>query len=377
MGKKLRALCLCLLVLFGLGVGAAAAAGGAEDPLLSVSYLYNTVLPGLRSLFARETAEGLDALAKSYSARLDAVLPPEDSPWDRAEGDEPLSLGDGGSVRLGPFGKFLLTEGAARLHILMGEVIDLTEGRVCADGEELSAAHRYFAAEGSEALIRIYAAEAAGFVDGNYLAQPSGDFDISEKFLDLEGHWGRSQILALAEAGLVNGMDAHHFEPDRKVTRAMFVTILGRMHGVREDFIAPLSFTDVQEGDWFAPYVTWASLSGIVTGYDDGTFAPNKEITREQMALILIRYCEAYDCRLAEEEAPAFTDEGSISAWALEAVLKSRRCGLINGRDDGSFDPSGTATRAEMCAVMARLMEKTKETGSESDDDTGEDQPLG
>ena len=246
------------------------------------------------------------------------------------------------------------------------------------EGEELIPAHRYFAAEGSEALIRIYAAEAAGFVDGNYLAQLSGDFDISERFLDLEGHWGRDQVLTLAEAGLVNGMDAHHFEPDRRVTRAMFVTVLGRMHGVHEDFIAPLSFIDVQEADWFAPYVTWASLSGIVTGYEDGTFAPNKEITREQMALILIRYCEAYDCRLEEREYETpFTDEGSISPWALDAVLKSRRCGLINGRDDGSFDPSGTATRAEMCAVMARLMEKTKETGSESNDDTGEDQPLG
>ena len=173
-------------------------------------------------------------------------------------------------------------------------------------------------------------------------------------------------------------MDAHHFEPDRKVTRAMFVTILGRMYGVHQDFIAPISYSDVQEGDWFAPYVTWASLSGIVNGYDDGTFAPNREITREQMALILVRYCEAYDIRLPEEEdAPPFTDEERISPWALEAVLKSRRCGLINGRDDGSFDPMGTATRAEMCAVMARLMEKTKETGSEGNDDPGEDQPLG
>ena len=173
-------------------------------------------------------------------------------------------------------------------------------------------------------------------------------------------------------------MDAHHFEPDRKVTRAMFVTILGRLYGLHDDFVAPISFSDVQEADWFAPYVTWAALSGIVTGYDDGTFGPNKEITREQMALILVRYCEAYDCRLEEDvDVPAFTDEESISPWALDAVLRSRRCGLINGREDGSFDPAGTATRAEMCAVMARLMEKTKEAGSDANDDTGEDQQLG
>jgi hypothetical protein len=367
----------CLLALFGLCIGVRAAAGGADDPLLSVSYLYNTILPRLQTLFQHETGEGLDALAESYTQRLDALQPPEESIWDRAEGYQPLSLQDGGSVRLGAFGKFVMTEGSARLHILSGDVIDLSEGRLCGEGEELTAAHRYFAAEESEAQIRFYG-ESQGFVEGDYLAQLSGDFDITERFVDLEDHWGRSQILTLAEAGLVNGMDAHHFEPDRKVTRAMFVTILGRLYGLHDDFVAPISFSDVQEGDWFAPYVTWAALSGIVTGYDDGTFGPNKEITREQMALILVRYCEAYDCRLEEDvDVPAFTDEESISPWALDAVLRSRRCGLINGREDGSFDPAGTATRAEMCAVMARLMEKTKEAGSDANDDTGEDQQLG
>ena len=378
MGKKLVALGACLVILLGLCFGAKAAAGGADDPLVSVSYLYNTILPRLESLFRQETEEGLDAQAEEYAARLNAVLPPEESPWDRANGFTALTLRDGGSVRLGPFGKFMLSEGSARLHIYYGDVIDLSEGRLCADGEELVPAHRYFTAEDSEALIRVYSEDALGFVDGDHLAQESGDFDISERFLDIEGHWGRSQILALAEAGLVNGMDAHHFEPERKVTRAMFVTILGRMYGLHEDFAAPISFSDVSEDDWVVPYVTWASLSGIVTGYDDGSFAPNREITREQMALILVRYCEAYGYHLPEEEdVPAFTDEGSISPWALDAVLKSRRCGLINGRDDGSFDPTGTATRGEMCAVISRLLEKTMETGSESNDDTGEDQPVG
>ena len=378
MGKRFAAVCLCLLVLLGLCFVVGAAAGGAEDPLLSVNYLYNTLLPRLQSIFERETGEGLVALAEEYDARLDGIGMPEESPWERADRLLALELEDGGSVQLAPFGKFILTEGCARLHICRGEVIDLSEGRLCAEGEMLAQNRRYFAAEDSEALIRIYASAASGFVEGNYLWEVRGDFDASERFLDLDGHWGRAQILALAEAGLVNGMDLHYFEPERKVTRAMFVTILGRLYGLHTDFVAPITFTDVAEGDWFAPYVTWASLSGIVNGFDDGTFGPNLEITREQMALILVRYCEAYDCRLPEEEdVPAFTDEERISPWALEAVLKSRRCGLINGRDDGSFDPTGTATRAEMCAVMARLMEKTQEAGSEENDDAGEDQPLG
>ena len=429
MGKKLIVLALCLLLLAGIGtVAVSAAAGGPDDPLLSLSYLYNTFLPKLQSLFTKETEEGLGALSQEYNDRLDALHFPEEDEWDRVSVLTALDLSDGGSVRLAPFGKFLLTEGEALLQVIAGEVIDLSEGRVCADGEWLKANHRYFAAEDSEARIRMYGA-GQGYVDGRYLAEIAGTFAPEERFLDLSGHWGRSSILALAEKGLVNGMDEHHFEPDRKVTRAMFVTILGRMNGGVETLSAPSSFRDVLPEDWFAPYVDWAASCGVVTGYDDGTFAPNREITREQMALILVRYCDAFGRRLPEGEAGApFTDEGSISPWAFEAVLAARAAGLINGRDDGSFDPQGTATRAEMCAVIARLMDKLaslppaeetpapsetaepettpapsetadptapelpeeteapeepgenddlSETGSEKDDDAGEDQPLG
>ena len=184
---------------------------------------------------------------------------------------------------------------------------------------------------------------------------------MAERFTDIDGHWARGRILELAEKGLVNGMEAHRFEPDRKVTRAMFVTIMGRMYGVDDTFPAPEGFTDVKASDWFAPYVGWAAVSGVVNGYDDGTFAPNREITREQMALILIRYCDAVQLSLPETESgSAFLDEGEISAWALEAVLRARSCGLVNGRENGCYDPKGTATRAEMCAVIARLMEKAE-----------------
>ncbi len=378
MRKRLWVLGLGLVLLFGALVGTAAAAGGADDPLVSVSYLYHTFLTRLQGIFEKETGDGLVALAEDYSARLDALQLPEESQWDRADGFISLSMEDGGSVRMAPFGTFLLTTGVAKLHIYTGQVIDLSEGRVCSEGEVLIQNHRYFTAEESEALVRVYSSGSACYVDGAYLAESTGDFDISEQFLDLEKHWSRSQVVTLAEAGLVNGMDAHHFEPNRKVTRAMFVTVLGRMYGLREDFVAPISFTDVKEGDWFAPYVTWASLNGIVNGYEDGTFGPNREITREQMAVILIRYCEAYDYLLPEEaKTSSFTDEALISSWALEAVQKTRRWGLINGRENGSFDPRGTATRAEMCAVIARLMEKLEELKNGANTDSGENQPVG
>ena len=218
MRKRTAALILCLLIL--AGIGTAAAAGGADDPLLSLSYLYNTYLPKLQALFARETEEGLDALAEEYRGRLDAVSLSEESNWDRAASLTALALEDGGSVRLAPFGEFVLSEGRARLQVAAGEVLDLSEGRVCADGEWLIPAHRYFAAEESEALIRVFSAGALGFVDGYYLSEASGSFTAAERFPDIEGHWGRGNILALAEKGLVNGMEEHLFEPDRLIRLA-------------------------------------------------------------------------------------------------------------------------------------------------------------
>lgn len=374
MRKRLRILILCAVLLAGIGT-AAAAAGGAEDPLLSLSYLYNTCLPKLQSLFSGETEAKLGAAAESYAGRLDAIRLPGNDEWERASSYVPLTLEDGGSVRLGPFGKFLLTGGQAKLTVVSGEVIDVSEGRVCADGEWLALNHRYFAAEESEALIRSYADGSEAFVDGRYRTEITGSIPVAERFTDIDGHWARGRILELAEKGLVNGMEAHRFEPDRKVTRAMFVTIMGRMYGVDSTFPAPEGFSDVKASDWFAPYVGWAAAGGVVNGYDDGTFAPNREITREQMALILIRYCDAVQLSLPETESgSAFLDEGEISAWALEAVLRARSYGLINGRENGCYDPKGTATRAEMCAVIARLMEKAEaaaaaETPEEDDDE--------
>ena len=361
MRKRMLILILCFVLLAGIGT-AAAAAGGAEDPLLSLSYLYNTCLPKLQALFSGETETKLNAAAANYTKRLDAVRLPEDDGWERAVSFVPLTLGDGAGVRLGPFGKFMLTGGKAKLTVVSGEVIDVSEGRACTDGEWLTLNHRYFAVEDSEALIHCYADGSEGFADGRYLMETAGSVPAAERFTDIEGHWARSSILELAEKGLVNGMDAHTFEPDRKVTRAMFVTIMGRMYGADASYPASESFTDVQASDWFAPYVGWAADCGVVNGYDDGTFAPNLEITREQMALILIRYCSAAHLTLPETVTGApFLDEGEISSWALEAVLKARSYGLINGRDNGCYDPKGTATRGEMCAVIARLMEKAEE----------------
>ncbi len=371
MRKKRAFLLLGLLVL--LGIVTVTATAGAEDPLLSVSYLYNSYLPKLQEFFSGESESHFRKLSEDYDMRLDRLDQQEGSPWSHASGYTAMEMQDGGSLRLAPFASYLFTEGSAMLHVAAGEVLDLSDGRICEEGEMLLYGHRYFAAEGSEALIRAYA-PSSGFTEGDHLFQADGSFPASEQFLDIGSHWGRDKILAMTEAGLVNGMETHRFEPNRKVTRAMFVTVLARYSGVSAEYSAEVSFPDVNEGDWFAPYVCWGAQSGLVQGYDDGTFCPDQEITREQMALILVRCCSAFALQLPENtEEKLFSDEEKISFWALDAVRQARRWGLVNGREDGSFDPQGTATRAEMCTIICNLMERSTaaETGEIEEEPEG------
>ena len=366
------AILLCSLFLL-LGLLTVTLAAGAEDPLLSVSYLYNTYLPKLQALFSTESASVFQALSEDYSERLEHLDQQGESPWSHAPFSTVLELKDGGSLHLAPFGRFLFSEGTAKLHVFAGEILDLSDGRVCEEGEMLLPGHRYFAAEESEALIRAYA-PSAGFTEGSYLFQADGVFLTSEQFLDIGSHWGRDKILTLTEAGLVNGMEVHRFEPDRKVTRAMFVTVLGRYCGIPADPPTESSFPDVGETEWFASYVSWGSFNGLLQGFDDGTFGPNLEITREQMALILVRYCRSFDLTLPEAaEVIPFTDEERISLWALDAVRQARRWGLVNGREDGRFDPQGTATRAEMCTIICNLMERSAEARARTEEIEGDE----
>ena len=362
MRKKWKNLLLCLLLL--LGIGTAAIASGAEDPLFSISYLYDTWLPKLQALFAGESEAAFGALREDFTDRLDVLDKLGTTAWSHAGSRLALEFQDGGSLRLAPFSSFLMTEGTSMLHVVSGEVLDLTEGRLCGEGEMLLPNHRYFPAEESEALVRAYA-PVTGFVEGDYLFSAQGSFSPEERFLDIGSHWGKDNILAMAEAGIVNGMTAHTFEPNRKVTRAMFVTVLGRYDGVPADYASASVFPDVKEGDWFAPYVSWSAETELAKGFEDGSFGPDREITREQMAVFLVRYCLSKDLRLPDAaEERVFTDEALIGSWALDSVRQAQRWGLINGRNDGSFDPKGSATRAEMCTIICNLTRRSAEAAA-------------
>ena len=358
MRKKIIRVLLCVLILIGVCT-AVLAAGSTDDPLISVSWLYDTLMPRLQALLGQEES-GVKQLANEYEARLDGIsFDRSDAPEDDSDQLALLTLREDDAVTLDEFACFLLLDGAAKLRCNGCEVIDLNAGAPCADGSWLAAQHRYFAAEGSAAVIYIYS-DAQGYMDGTCSRETDAVFPAADRYLDTEGHWAESSICRMTELGAMNGVEKYRFAPDVKVSRAMFVTVLCRLFGT-EDGQFESVFSDVKVGDWYAPYVNWAAANGMVMGYDDGTFRPNDLLTREQMAAVLVRYYEKFGFALPDEtETEDFSDTEKINEWAKNAVEAARRSGLLNGRETGEFDPAGAATRAEMCAILCRLYEKAE-----------------
>ena len=177
-------------------------------------------------------------------------------------------------------------------------------------------------------------------------------------FTDIENHWAKDNILFVVSRGLLNGTSETTFSPNTGMTRGMFVTALGRLAGVDPADYQSGKFTDVKADAYYAPYVNWAAKTGIVSGTTDTTFAPDTNINREQMAVIMKNYAAKLGYTVPKAlEAVTFADNASISSWAKEAVKSMQQAGILAGKTNNRFDPAGTATRAEVATVLRRFVE--------------------
>ena len=149
-------------------------------------------------------------------------------------------------------------------------------------------------------------------------------------------------------------MTENEFAPDNNMTRAMLVTVLGRFDSANVVSTAT-DFTDVPTDMYYAPYVGWAKENNIVNGITENEFAPNSDITREQLAVMVYNYLKYKNVEIPETLNTEFTDSNDISSWATEAVNAMKTLGIINGRPDGSFNPKGTATRAEIATILSNI----------------------
>ncbi|WP_419821393.1 S-layer homology domain-containing protein [Anoxybacterium hadale] len=177
-------------------------------------------------------------------------------------------------------------------------------------------------------------------------------------FKDIAGHWAKGDIEFVASRGLFSGTSETKFSPNTAMTRGMFVTALGRLANADVSGYAKSSFSDVKGDAYYMGYIEWASKNSIVSGIGNGKFAPDQSITREQMAVIMSNYAKAIGYTLPKVHVEnTFADNSKISTYAKEAVKQMQMAGVISGKNGNLFDPQGTATRAEVSAVLRRFVE--------------------
>ena len=170
-------------------------------------------------------------------------------------------------------------------------------------------------------------------------------------FSDIGGHWSESYVQSCVEAGIINGYTDNTFRPDAKITRAETASLISKLFALSAADTD--TFSDVKTGDWFRACVSAAYSAGIVNGYDDGSFRPGNNITRQDMAVMLMRGLE--NDNITIDGSISFEDDGLIADYAKESVARLAANGVITGYNN-QFRPDDELTRGEAAALICRIM---------------------
>ena len=215
-----------------------------------------------------------------------------------------------------------------------------------------------------------FVAENAAYEQAWSFTMPAASVDIYVVF-EVQGasyyddvrtdDWFYTAVTFVTDRGYFFGVSEDLFAPYMNMNRAMFVTVLGRMECVDVSKYTGTAFSDVEAGSYYAPYVAWANENGIVLGRTAEIFDPTADITREEMAAIMYRYCDylGMDMTIDNEQfMERYTDRGDISDWAVTYVEWAVGAGLIRGMSANTIDPLNYATRAQVAQVIKNLCDK-------------------
>ena len=172
-------------------------------------------------------------------------------------------------------------------------------------------------------------------------------------------YWAYEDIKQAVYSGLLAGTATNTFSPETSLTRGMLVTILERLQGDDEKASGTSSFSDVKADAYYADAVAWAEENNLIAGYTDGTFKPNKAITREEFMTILFRYAltKQYDTGIENTEGlMSYSDEASVSDYSEEAMLWAVDHQYLRGTAANTLSPQGTTTRAQATAILMRFL---------------------
>ncbi|WP_230192580.1 pullulanase [Paenibacillus sp. CECT 9249] len=183
--------------------------------------------------------------------------------------------------------------------------------------------------------------------------------EYDKTFADMEGHWAESAVKELAAMQVVNGTGDGKFSPGQRLTRAEFAAMLVRAMALNLSDEESAEFADVDSDAWYASYVAAAYRHGLVHGKGGNLFAPHATITREEMAVMLVRACRIIgEVELAGGEAASIADVEQIASWAAQDVHEAVSNGLMRGRGQGQFAPKAATTRAESAQAVLNLLHK-------------------
>ena len=176
-------------------------------------------------------------------------------------------------------------------------------------------------------------------------------------FADVSG-WYAENVNFIAARGIMNGVGSDQFDPSGTLTRAMFVTVLYRLSGDTGSYTN--GFGDVPAGTYYENAAAWANQTGIVGGVENGLFAPNAVITREQLAVMLYRCAQhmGYDVSIGEDtNILSYNDALGISEYAYPALQWACGAVIMDGDDTGNLNPQSSATRAAAASMLQRFIE--------------------
>lgn len=191
-------------------------------------------------------------------------------------------------------------------------------------------------------------------------AKDEGKKTTADVNTDYNSHWAKNAIVECFNKGIFNDFaNKTVFMPEKPTTRAEFVTALGRLMNINPAEFNKNIFEDVDSNEFYAAFINWAASKKIVLGVDTKHFEPNKTLTREQMATIIVRLFRTYGYNFETNlMKPIYKDDKEISDWAKEEVYELTNIGIVQGNADSTFNPKGLLKRGELSELVLKLTKK-------------------
>ena len=339
MKKKLLAGALALLGCVTVGW-----AGLVSDPLISLSYLTGTFFDGLEAYVTQWVSQGTQEL-------LTGTGQTSEDGWTTSYGFVPGEGEAGDTVTLTEGSGLIWTDGIG--EVSSGVLVDATEGAELAAGETLTAGHRYLAAEDTVVAV---SSQAWWMTEGKWLFGAGETVIVPLPFTDVpESAWYYDDVRFVVENGLFNGVSETLFSPDTSMWRGMVTTVLHRLAGEPEVSYSQI-FSDIPDGLWYTNGTIWCAQMGIVDGVGDELFAPDRDVDRQQIAVMLYRYAVKMGYTADDRgDLSVFPDAEAVAPWAEDAVSWAVSAGIINGSGDGKLIPEAGADRSQVAAMLHRF----------------------